>query len=51
MGLEKDGEVSWVDKKTNEEVLIVVDEERNLLNRITRTKRGGLDTVFVVMVC
>ena len=30
--------VSWVDRKTNEEILIMVNEKRELLNRITRTK-------------
>ena len=31
--------VSWVERKTNEDVLTVVDEKRELLNRITTTKK------------
>ena len=31
--------VSWVERKTNEDVLIMVDEKRELLNRITKTKK------------
>jgi len=30
--------VSWVERKTNEEVLIMVEEKRELLDRITNTK-------------
>ena len=30
--------VDWVDRKTNEEVLTMVDEKRELLDRIKRTK-------------
>lgn len=42
--------VSWVERKTNEEVLIMVEEKRELLDRITNTiKRDGLDTLSVVM--
>ena len=43
--------VSWVERKTNEDVLIMVDEKRELLNRITKTKRDGLDSLSVVMAC
>ena len=31
--------VSWVEQKTNEDVLIMVDEKRELLNRIIETKK------------
>ena len=31
--------VSWIERKTNEDVLIMVDEKRELLNRITKTKK------------
>ena len=31
--------VSWVERKTNEDVLIMVDEKRELLDRITKTKK------------
>ena len=39
MDLEKDGKVSLVERKTNEDVLIMVDEKRELLNRIKTKKR------------
>ena len=38
--------VSWVDRKTNEEVLIMVDEKRELLNRITRTKKRWIGNII-----
>ena len=31
--------VSWVERKTNEVVLIMVDEKRELLNRIAKAKK------------
>ena len=31
--------VSWVEWKTNEDVLIMADEKRELLERITKTKK------------
>ena len=31
--------VSWVERKTNEEVLKMVGEKRGLMDRITRTKK------------
>ena len=31
--------VSWVERKTNEDVLIMVDEKRELLERITKTTK------------
>ena len=31
--------VSWVERKTNEDVLIMVAEKRELLDRITKTKK------------
>ena len=35
--------VSWVKQKTNEEVLIMVEEKRELLDRITKPKKGWMD--------
>jgi len=32
------GEVGWVEIKANEEVLVMVDEKRELLEKIIRTK-------------
>ena len=34
--------VSWVERKTNEDVLIMVDEKRELLYRITKTKKSWI---------
>ena len=31
--------VSWVERKTNDDVLIMVKEKRELLNRVTKTKK------------
>ena len=39
MDLQKDGKVSWLERNTNEDVLIMLDEKRELLNRITKTKK------------
>ena len=39
MDLKKGGKVSWVERRTNEDVLIMEDEEKELLNRITKTKK------------
>ena len=42
MDLKKGGKVSWVERRTNEDVLIMEDEEKELLNRITKTKKRGI---------
>ena len=38
--------VSWVERKTNEEVLIMVEEKRELLDRITNTKKRWIGHII-----
>ena len=46
MVLENGGNRSWVDRKINEEVLIMVDEKRELFNRITRTTKRWIGHII-----
>ena len=43
--MEKDGESEWTDKKTNEEVLSAVGENRCLVEKIIRRKKNWIGHV------
>ena len=38
--------ISWVERKTNEEVLIMVEEKRELMDRIMNTKKRWIGHVI-----
>ena len=38
--------ISWMDKKTNEEILAMVDESRELMNTIDKHQRGWIGHVL-----
>ena len=38
--------VSWMDKKTNKEILAMVDESRELMNTIDRCQRSWIGHVL-----
>ena len=38
--------VSWIDKKTNEEILAMVDESRELMNTIDKRERSWIGHVL-----
>ena len=43
--MEKNGKVSWQDKKTNEEVLVAVGEERCFVQAIVKRKKNWIGHV------
>ena len=42
--------VSWTERKTNEEVLTMMGERRQLIRRIIKTKKDRLDMFYEEMV-
>ena len=46
MDLEKNAKVSWKDKRTNEEVLQIVGENRKLLQKIQERKKNWIGHVL-----
>ena len=40
--LEKDGKIIWTDRVRNEEVLLRVNEQRNIIHEISKRKAGAL---------
>ena len=46
MDVEKDGEISWKDKKTHVEVLDLIREERNLVDTILKRKKNWIGHII-----
>jgi len=44
--LEKDGEISWTDHVKNEEVLLRVNEQRNILHEIRKRKANWIGHIL-----
>ena len=45
MGVEKNGKVSWIDKRTNEQVLSSMNEKKRLIKTIWERKKNWIGHV------